>query len=514
MTRAEKRYFKLYTSRNGAAGEGNHAVLFDAIAKMEHYDEAALHRQFMGKAFMRRFSITKRRLYEALLNSLDAFHADSSVDAKLQRSLHHVEILNQRALHADASKVLRGIRNMARQHDRQAVLLQVAEWERRLMERTNYAEVSDSDLAEREKEVTGLLHEWEEVDRLWQVKSRSFRMLFRNGQDIAGPDKAELEGLRTHPLLADGVALLTPRAEFLHHHVRSAIAYATNDLRECERQLSLNMDLLRKEQDRFKDEPDLLLGVMGNLAHVRMRMGKYREAVEGFHAFRRVPLLASTAPSVDLKMKLFMLGSSLKLSLHSASGEFQEAMKEVAAVEQGLEHFGATASRLRRSELYLQVAYACFGAERHDLALHWCNRVLNEKGIEEHAEVHALARLLNLMILIEMGKTDLLPYLLRNIQRSLRSRHRSHVLLRAMLDLGRARLHRGGVGQPAFQELVDRLELLDQDAGVPALDQIDLLSWALAKSQGRSFGEVVRERWAVQRAIRPKRGNGGPLKAA
>jgi len=515
MTRPEKRYFKLYISRHASSGEGNHGILFDAISKMEHYDEAALRDRYADKGFMRRFSITKRRLYEALLDSLDAFHAESSVDAKLQRSLHHVEILNQRALHADAAKVLRSVRTMARDHDRQPVLLQVAEWERRLMERSNYAEVSDSDLLQREKQVAEVLKEWEEVDRLWQLKSHSFRMIFRNGQAITGPEKAVLEELRAHPLLADGVDLLTARARFLQHHVRSALAYAANDLEECESQLALNMELLRDEQDRFKDEPDLLLGVMGNLAHVRMRLGKHREAVEGFHAFRRVPLLMASAPSADLEMKLFMLGSSLKLSLHTASGEFQEALAEVEVVENGLERIGEPTSRIRRSELYLQVGYACFGAGRHDLALRWCNRVLNEKGIEDHAEIHAIARVLNLMTLLELGKTDLLPYILRNMQRSLRSQDRPNGSLMIMLEFSRDRLHQSERARPHFQELVDQLEALsEQTSGMATLDQVDLLSWALAKSQGRSFGEVVRERWAAHRSIKPKHENRGPSKAA
>ncbi|MEO8734000.1 MAG: hypothetical protein ABI373_06690 [Flavobacteriales bacterium] len=514
MTRAEKRYFKLYITRHASSGEGNHGILFDAIARMESYDEAALRQQYAGKGFMRRFSITKRRLYEALLNSLDAFHAESSVDAKLQRSLHHVEILDQRALHADAAKVLRSVRTIARHHDRQLVLLQVAEWERRLMERSNYAQVSHSDLLDRKAQVAGVIREWEEVDQLWQVKSQSFRMLFRNGQAITGPEKAVLAELRSHGLLADDVLLLTARARFLHHHVRSALAYASNDLSGCERELALNMELLRDEQDRFKDDPDLLLGVMGNLAHVRMRLGKHREAVEGFQAFRRIPLLMATAPSADLEMKLFILGSSLKLSLHTASGEFDKAMEVVGEVEKGFEHFGEPTSLIRRSDLFTQIAYACFGAERYDLSLRWCNRVLNEKGIEEHTEMHALARILDLMTLMELGKTDLLPYTLRNMQRSLRTQDSPHGLLTIMLKFCRERVQQSEQARPQFQELVDQLEAMsEQTSGVAALDQVDLLSWALAKSQGRSFGAVVRERGA-NRAIKPTRGSDGPLKAA
>lgn len=105
MSAAEKRYFKLHAARMGQDA-GKQAMLFDAIAAMEHYDEEALLARFRNEAFARHFAIAKRRLYEAILHSLEAFHAESSVDARIHRLLHQVEILHRRALYADAQRVL------------------------------------------------------------------------------------------------------------------------------------------------------------------------------------------------------------------------------------------------------------------------------------------------------------------------------------------------------------------------------------------------------------------------
>src|SRR5436190_8087617 len=96
MTRAEKRYFKLYTGRHVLEGQSNQQLLFDAIAAMDDYDESALLARFRHEAFTNRFAITKRRLYETILRSLGAFHAESSVDSRLSRLLHQVEILYKR----------------------------------------------------------------------------------------------------------------------------------------------------------------------------------------------------------------------------------------------------------------------------------------------------------------------------------------------------------------------------------------------------------------------------------
>lgn len=120
--------------------------------------------------------------------------------------------------------------------------------------------------------------------------------------------------------------------------------------------------------------------------------------------------MMATVPSPDLEMKLFVMGSSLELSVLSAKGEFGKAVKSIPPPwEVGLEQFGHfRASTVRRAELALQAAYVSLGAGEYDRALRWCNRLLNEKGIEAHTELHALGRMLNLMVLVELGKEELL----------------------------------------------------------------------------------------------------------
>lgn len=497
MTRAEKRYFKLYTSRHLVAGHSNQQALFDAISAMPTYDLKTLKEQFAGEPFMRRFSITKRRLYEAVLDSLDAFHAESSIDDKLRRMLHHVELLHRRALYADASKVLRGARALARANDRQALLLQVAEWERRAMERCNYSGITAADLAVRAGSVAGVADEWKEVDRLWQIKSASFLLIYRSGQAPGPKELEQLEALAHEPLLADGAGLHSARARYLHHHVRSALAYAQNDLVACEQQLTACTDVLRKEQKHFLEEPDLVLGAMGNLAHVRMRLGKHDEALDGFREFRKIPLMLATAPSPDLEMKLFVMGTSLELSVLSAKGDFGAAVKRLPALEEGLNKYGDRASAVRRAELALQAAYVSFGAGEADRALRWCNCLLNEKGIEAHREIHALGRMMNVMTLVELDKDELLSYLVRNSQRFLKQHGSPFTMEQDLLEHVRVLLKGPRkVRQMRWRALAEKLAEAAMDPReATVLDHIDLLGWARAKATLTNFGELVREKW-------------------
>lgn len=501
MTRAEKRYFKVYCARHIPNGQGIHTELFDAIGGMAQYDEQALRRQFPGAAFMRRFPITKRRLYEALLNSLDAFHAENSAEDKLRRLLHHVEVLYSKALYADASKVLGSARSLARANDKQALLLQVTEWERRIMERGNYADVTDADLRDRAEKVDGLMLEWQEMEQLWRIKSSIFRLIYRSGQAPGPREMAAVEILSQEPLLAKNAALRSIRARFLHHHVRSALAYARNDLKACEKELTACASLIQAEEAQFRSEPDLSLGVMGNLAHVRMRLGRHEEALDGFREFRKLPLMLSTAPSPDLQMKLFVMGGSLELSVLCTKGEFIKATERLADLEEGLAQYGPRASTVRRAELELQAAYACFGAGQHERALRWCNRLLNEPGIEAHQELHTLGRMLNVAVLMELGKTALLDYVARNTRR-FHKQHGSTFAMEALL-LGHAHAMAKTKDVPTryalWSGLAGQIAALAKDVReATVLDHIDLLSWAQGHADDRPFHELVKGRWATK----------------
>lgn len=512
LSKAEKRHFKLYIARHLPGGRGNLQLLFDAVAAMPEYDPSVLHGKFKGQPFMRNLPITKRRLYEAVLESLDALHANSTVDDKVSRLLHHVELLFAKALYADAAKILRSATNLAREHDRQPLLLQAMEWERRILERSNYAGTDAGELAQRARQATAVAEEWKEADALWSLKSASFQLLFRSGQAPGPKEREELRAMGQHPLLADDAPLHSAYARYLHHHVRSALAFAGNDLATCEQELRRCAEVVGSEGGKLHDAPALLLGVMGNLAHVLMRLGRQQEALDGFRQFRRLPLMMKEAPNPDLEMKLFVMGSSLELAVHAAKGEFAAVLDKLPALEKGLEANGTRISTVRRGELMLQAAYTCFGAGEHAQALRWCHRLLSEKGIDAYQEVHALGRMLNLVSLIELGRWEHLAYVVRNTRRQFQRTGQPFEMESLLLDHAQA-LAKGLRGK-ALQEAWQLF-----DAGLAShaahsteavlLDQVDLLLWAQAKVAGRSMGELAKERWKAgfrgQRPIKPKR---------
>jgi len=496
MSRAEKRYFTLFAKRHAQAGQSNHQRLFDAISAMEVYDEQVLLERFKQAAFTHRFAITKRRLYEMILRSLDAFHAEGSLDARIHRGLHQVRILYDRSLYEDAAKLLHGLRRLARQHDRQPALFAVLEWERRLAERDNYAHVDQEQLERLSAELNDLRAEQQELDELWTLKSRLFFTLYRKGRARDEGMRKTIADLLAAEPLKDVSKAHTSKARFLHHHIHSAAAFATDDLVACHSHLEANRILLEQDRDRFDQEPVLVLSVLSNLAFVCVALGRYTDALKHLHAFRAAPEVWNMPQNEDLDLKLFSTSYSLELDMYTRLGQCDRAMALVPAVERGLSSYAERLGPIRRAGFHYQLAYLHLMAGQPDGALRWTNRLLDGLSAEESNELATAGKLLYLVVLYEAGKKDLLAYALRNTERFLKARGAMHRSEPLFMGLMRALLRAHDSVQER-QVLVDFRDAMSTLANGPVggnvLDQFNALAWADAKLSDRPFALVVQE---------------------
>jgi 3-methyladenine DNA glycosylase AlkD len=59
MSKSEKRYFKVLSSRHTIGEENNYILLFDFIDAQKEYDQDAIFNHFKNETFLNKFSITK-----------------------------------------------------------------------------------------------------------------------------------------------------------------------------------------------------------------------------------------------------------------------------------------------------------------------------------------------------------------------------------------------------------------------------------------------------------------------
>ena len=82
MSKQEKRYFRIFSSRNSNE-KNNYYTLYQVIDRQHEYDEEAIVKLLKSHHFVNRLSIAKTRLYDQILKSLSSFHAQKSIDSDL-----------------------------------------------------------------------------------------------------------------------------------------------------------------------------------------------------------------------------------------------------------------------------------------------------------------------------------------------------------------------------------------------------------------------------------------------
>lgn len=489
MSRAEKRYFKLTAKRFAPQGESHQVLLFDAIAKMQEYDEAALLKRFKGRPFTHRFPITKRRLYEAVLRSLDAFHAEGSLDARLDRGLHQVRILHDKALYEDARKLLQGLHRLASQYERPHTLLAILDWKRRLAERDNYAHISDEGLDELEQEGRALRDAQQELEQLWGLKSRVFMDLYRKGGRMAHDRRQAVQELLP---MKGPAGRFTSKAHFLEQHILGAAAFAAGDIDGCRLHLEANLELLLAHPDRFRSEPDLLLSTLGNLAYVCAMLDRGEEARRHLKQFREAPALWRMPENEDLERKLFSTSYGVELGLCLRDLDAEAAMSLVVPVERGLAHMGERLGPIRRAGLQIQLAWAYLLNDRVAEAYRTVKQLIDALKPEQSPALHGLAKALHIALLHDAGKQELLPYAVRNTERFLQNYDQQEGFHLLFLQLARvlAKQPETGAAQEALLCFVRAAGQLNGEDVWGDQDKTLLLAWATARAHGVPMREV------------------------
>src|ERR1700761_9397047 len=131
LEKSEKRNFKLYVTRNSASEELKIVQLFDALDKMDEYDEAVLLKK-NESIKKQQLSNLKAHLYRQILTSLRLINDESNIDIVLHEQMDYARILYNKGLYLQSLKVLDKLKEQARQKNQFTYLQQALFFEKNI----------------------------------------------------------------------------------------------------------------------------------------------------------------------------------------------------------------------------------------------------------------------------------------------------------------------------------------------------------------------------------------------
>src|SRR5258706_15044430 len=131
LKKSEKRNFKLYVKRNSASEDLKTIQLFDALDKMNMYDEHQLLKK--NKSIKKQqLSNIKANLYRQILSSLRIIKDEDNIDIQLHEQMDHARILYNKGLYLQSLKVLDKMKDQAKANHQLTHLQQVLFFEKKI----------------------------------------------------------------------------------------------------------------------------------------------------------------------------------------------------------------------------------------------------------------------------------------------------------------------------------------------------------------------------------------------
>jgi hypothetical protein len=494
LSKSEKRYFKIFSSKHTIGEENNYIILFDSIIAQDVYDEQALFREFEGAAFLNKFSITKKRLYDNILRSLDSFHANSSIDAQLYSMMHYAEILYDKSLYDQCRKLLHSAEKLATKHDKQTILLDIQLKTKRLLENSSYAGASGELLTEIKTKSLKTLQSITDYTVLWDIKSRILVRLNQNGiartQECIKAFDVILEEMN------ECVFENTFENNYLIYHIHAAYYFAIANLEKSLEYILKNIELYKNNSDRLKEDVNIYFSLITNAIYINNQLGNYKNVDYYLAELKELAQMVDGKVSDDYTIKLFSTINSTELMLLNAKGKFEQSLKLIPIVEEGYRLYGSKINRMRRAYLNFNFAVAKFGLGDFSGALKWINTILNDKEFDEKQDIYCFSQLLNLVVHFELNNRQLLPYAIKNTQRYLKSRNRVYkfeeVFLKYLNKIARTENPMEQID--VLEDLLKEIQpLLNNPFEKNVFESFDFITWIQSKVKNKKFADLIIE---------------------
>ena len=485
MSRAEKRYFKLYSGSSGSKYE----QLFDTIHKQKEFDdEACIEAIYQDEEITsRKYSELKHYLFDLILKSIIRYDENSSVDNKLQTLIASIECLFKRGHYSSCRQLITKAKKTAFDFEKHQIVLYLIRKEKEIAFVEGEIEMLEAHLENLERE------ELEMIDRIGQetqYQNTFFRLFTRVRKEalLRSERKREIFDKFIHDQMPGKISeAKTLRAKILHHRIYQLYFYATLQFEKLYSESIKLLQLLEDDPRWKKEELSDYLAGLSNFIFCCGVLERYDEVWSYLERLRDLE-----PDTYHNRLRQHTEYYSNLFSYYIFKGQFKEAKSHLKTHQLALKSMGGPASVSNR--FHFQYFYIHFGCGEYDEALDHLNAWLSLPRSVGREDMQSLARILNLMIHYEKDNHMLLDSLIRSSYRYLQSRDRVFEFEKAMIHTIRQ------VNQEAskqrkrdlFRQLKVKFKELEQVPEQKVMFQyFDFISWVESKIQHASFDQIV-----------------------
>lgn len=497
LEKSEKRHFKLYIKRSSGNEDLKIIQLFDALDKLNEYDEKLLLKK-LPSIQKPQLNNLKTHLYKQLLASLRLLKTADNVDLQLTEQLDYARILYTKGLKIESLRILERVKDTARANQKFNFLAQVISLEKKIetLHITRSSQEKVDELAAESLEISGHI---DRVTRLSNLALQLYRWYIKNGHVRNEKDEAGIKDfLQKNLPPSDDITGFYEKLYLYQSYCW--YAFVRQDFLMYYRYSQKWIDLFDADPFMITVETGHYIKGMHNLlnAHFDLRnFEKFQITLKKFEEYASTPV-ANLHDNFRTHTSIYINGA--KLNWYLMTGTFNEGLKELPKIEKDLEEYQLYVDHHRIMVFTYKFATLYFGSGNYDKSIDYLQKIIHG-NTEIRSDLQCYARVLHLMAHYELGNYELMESLTKSVYRFMAKMENLTVVEEEMF-----RFLRNSFAvsprqlKPELEKFLEKIKHLESNRyETRSFAYMDIISWTESKVSGKPMNEIIYNKYLKRR---------------
>jgi hypothetical protein len=253
----------------------------------------------------------------------------------------------------------------------------------------------------------------------------------------------------------------------------------------------------------FDEKPNLIapkielyLKAMNNLLIAQNKLGLYEDFVNAYKKMDAIKDIKQLHLNDNIKLQLFKYLSTHRINHYFLLGDFKDGVAIIPEIADGLNRFIGQLDPHHIMIFYYKFACMYFGNNQYQQAVFWLNKIINATDVDLRSDIQGFARILNLISHYELNNNDLVDYYILSTYRFLIKKEDLYNFQKYIMKFLKA------LTTINPDQLIDAFKTLrNQMMGLKnspyekrAFFYFDIISWLESKIERRPVGEIIKEK--------------------
>lgn len=494
LEKAEKRNFKLFVQRNATSADMKTVQLFDALDKLEDYDEDTLLKRNTDIK-KQQLSNLKAHLYKQILASLRILKDDNNIQLQLHELMDYSRILYDKGLYLQSLKALEKIKEHAREQHQVTYLIQTLIFEKKIealyitRSMENRAELLAKEVEEAGDRLTMM-------NKLSNLSLQLYSWYINLGHARDDKDRIAIKAFFESNLPTTAAHY---NGFYEKHYLYESYCwygFILQDLLMYYRYCQKWVDAFEKEPLMKKVDTPLYIKGVHNLLNAHFVLQNHEKFNPVLDSFEQFCHSKQANTNDNIRVQSFIYLYTAKLNKHFLEGSFTSGLKLIPEIESRISKYRLKMDRHRILVFYYKIACLYFGSGDNEKAIEYLTLIINWK-VDLRTDLQCYSRLLHLIAHYELGNYNLLEYLVKSVYRFMAKMQNLSIVEEEIFRFLRKSFHLDQMQvKAAFIALKGKLEKYkDNPLESRSFMYLDIISWLESKISNVAVQDIMQQKY-------------------